>query len=293
MTGLRDRLAAVAETSVAAPPARPQQIADAIEYLASAAALASVAADPYWPKWRSPWWDMLALYELGLAEQIPKQIARAMVAALDAMPHTFPIRDDDWPPGANKRRDAECHCALGAIDQVLRGCGIDVDRALPWLAPWYARYQMADGGYNCDETAYLAAGAPPSSMVATVAVLEALVQRPPSEPADRAANLLIARELRHGSPTAYNAAERDAARAWGELTFPRFYFYDVLRGLAALVGWAVGHDRAIPLSAIAPVLEHLLAHAGDGVVRAGRVAWEGRRRLDQPPPCRAAAILGR
>jgi hypothetical protein len=273
---LRARLAAVPDVAVAESPAVQQHVADAVAYLASADAAEALRRDPYWPKWRSPWWDMLTLYELGCAERIPKCIAVAMVAALDAMPlHEFPIREDEWPPGVDRRRHTSCHCALGTMDQVLRACGVDVDRELPWIAGWYARYQMADGGYNCDESAYLAAGAPPSSMVATVPILEALAQRAPSELADRAAAMLIARELRLGSPTAHNAEERAAAQHWGELCFPRLYFYDVLRGIAALTRWATAHGRTLPLAAIAPVLEHLLAHAGDGIARVGRTAWAG------------------
>jgi hypothetical protein len=88
--------------------------------------------------------------------------------------------------------------------------------------------------------------------------------------------MLIARQLRHGSPTVHNAEERDAARAWSEPCLPRFYFYDVLRGATALVHWAIAHGRRIPLAAIAPVVEELVAHAGDGIVRVGRVAWAGK-----------------
>ena len=39
-------------------------IADSIHYLGSDAALESIAADTYWPKWSSPWWHMLLLHEL-------------------------------------------------------------------------------------------------------------------------------------------------------------------------------------------------------------------------------------
>lgn len=271
---LRARLAAVPEV----PPAAEleTQIDDAVAYLGSPEAVASLQIDPYWPKWASPWWQMLALHELGAAERIPKRTVRALVAALDAMPlHEFPFRQDDVPAHLDPRRHSFCHCALGTIDQLLDACGVDVDRELPFVRDWYTRYQMADGGYNCDETAYLVEDECPSSMVGTISVLEALLRRGPSETADRAAAMLIERELRHGSPTRHNADERAAATAWTELCFPRFYFYDVLRGARALTRWATLHGRALPLAAVTPVLEHLLAHAPDGIVRIGRVAWTG------------------
>jgi hypothetical protein len=49
----------------------------------------------------------------------------------------------------------------------------------------------------------------------------------------------------------------------------------VLRGLAALTLWAERRQRALPLPAIEPVLEHLLASFPDGVVRVGRFAQAG------------------
>ncbi|MFN0251066.1 MAG: hypothetical protein ACKV2T_29595 [Kofleriaceae bacterium] len=273
---LRARLAAVPIVDIAISPTTQRQIDAAVAYLASPEAIASLETDPYWPKWASPWWQMLGLYELGFTDRIAKRTVRALVTALDAMPlHTFPIRADEWPPDVDKRRHASCHCALGNVDQMLDACGVDVDRELPWIREWYSRYQMADGGYNCSEDAYLVADECPSSMVGTIAILESLVRRNPSDTADKAAAMLVARELRHGSPTKHNAKERESAKTWTELCFPRFYFYDVLRGARALVQWATKHGRALPLSAITPVLEHLLATAADGVVRVGRVGWDG------------------
>jgi hypothetical protein len=172
-----------------------------------------------------------------------------------------------------------CHCALGCIDQLLAACGVDVDRALPWIAPWYQRYQMADGGYNCDESAYLVSDECPSSMVGTIAPFEAMIRRGPSNTCDRAAGFLIGRELWHGSSTLHNEDERTAAKSWTELCFPRLYFYDVLRGASALLRWATAQSRTIPLRAIAPVAVDLVSRFPDGIVNIGRVAFEGKTTL--------------
>jgi len=274
---MRDRLAAIPEVELPLDDTTSALVERSAAYLASPEALATTARDPYWPKWDSPWWHMLALFELGVADRIPATVARAMVERLNAMPvHTFPLRAEDWPAGTDPRRDAQCHCAVGCIDQVLAACGLDVDRELPWFAPWFARYQMADGGYSCDETAYAAVGECPSSMVGTVPMLEALTRRAPSVAADRAAEMVLGRELRQGSATRHNADERESAKAWPRLTFPRFYFYDVLRGLAAVTRYAVAHRRSLPLAALAPVIDHLLASAPDGVLRVERRAWDGK-----------------
>jgi hypothetical protein len=274
---LRARLAAVPVVEIPLGEELERRIEATLAWLDSDDALRFVHDDPYWPKWYGPWWAMLALHELGQSDRIPQRIVGAMVDALNALPvHTFPIREEEWPPGVDRRRHSLCHCGLASIDQVLAACGVNVDRALPWVVPWFTRYQMPDGGYNCDEGAYLAAGECASSMVGTIAPFEAMVRRGPSAECDRAAAMLIGRRLVEGSSTRYNAAEREAARAWTEPCFPRFYFYDVLRGAAALVRWAVAHQRTLPRAAIQQAIEHLLDRAGTGVVRIGRVAWQDK-----------------
>jgi len=225
---------------------------------------------------------MLLLHELGLTERIPHRVVSAMVDSLAAMPlKIFPIHAEEWPPDADRRLASNCHCAIGCIDQLLAAKGVDVDHALPWFAPWYTRYQMADGGYNCDESAYLVTDECPSSMVGTVAPFEALLRRPPSDTCDRAAAFLIERQLVRGSSTRHNASERKSAESWGALCFPRFYFYDVLRGASALIHWASAHGRSLPERAIAPVIQGLVAQHPDGIVRLGRAAFEGKATFAQ------------
>src|SRR5205085_7692325 len=104
---------------------------------------ASLEADIYWPKWDSPWWHMLLLWELGEARRIPERSVRAMVAGLDRFPlKIFPIRPGEMPAGLEFGRHEQCHCALGSMYQVLTACGVDVDRELAWIGiEWFARYQ--------------------------------------------------------------------------------------------------------------------------------------------------------
>lgn len=261
------------------PEARPQQdleagITDSVGYLGSDAALRSLAADTYWPKWHSPWWHMLLLHELGEARRIPQRAVTAMVDGLNALPlKIFPIHPED-APGADLARDSSCHCALGCIYQVLSACGIDVDAALPWTRPWFPRYQMADGGLSCDAAAYRVKDECPSSMVGTIAPFEAMLIGPakPEQQAflERAAGFLIERRLMLGSSTVHNAEERGAQAGWLAPCFPRFYFYDVLRGLAALTRWAGQSGRTLPLRAVAGGVAHLVALSPDGVIRLGR-----------------------
>ncbi|WP_224241195.1 hypothetical protein [Hyalangium gracile] len=272
-------------------------IAYSVAFLGSDAALSSIELDPYWPKWNSPWWHMLLLHELGEARQIPVRTSAAMAARINRLLHLFPIHPSD-APGVDTQRDTACHCALGTMYPVLAACGVDVERELPWVRPWFVRYQMADGGLNCDSTAYRQTGECPSSMVGTVAPLEAMLLGGvwTGEQRDfvvRAGGFLIDRALIHGSRTVHNAEERGSAVAWRALTFPRFYYYDVLRGLAVLVRWAEATEQRLPEAAVATVVHALVERWPDGVVRVERQAHVGMTTIlpttDRLPSPRAMA----
>ncbi len=292
-----EKLAAVPSPTPPRTSEFERGIADSIAFLGSDAALRGIELDPYWPKWNSPWWHMLLLHELGEARQIPARASAAMAARIDRLLHLFPIHPSD-APGADTQRDCACHCALGTMYPVLAASGIDVERALPWVKPWFVRYQMADGGLNCDDTAYLQTGECPSSMVGTVAPLEAMLLGGAGASEQRAfvaraGGFLIDRALIHGSRTVHNAKERNSAAAWRALTFPRFYFYDVLRGLAVLVRWAEVTEQQLPQAAVATVVNALVERWPDGIVRVERQAQTGMTTIlptaDRSPSPRAAA----
>jgi hypothetical protein len=285
MSDLRDRLASIPHPTLERGREIESAIASSVAYLGSDAAQRSLDADIYWPKWNSPWWHMLLLHELGEARRIPERAVAKLVEGLGSLPvKIFPIRAHELPDGADPHRDVSCHCAVGSIHQVLAACGVDVDRAVPWIRPWLVRYQMADGGLNCDSDAYLATDECPSSMVAAVPVFEAMLERRDWTAeerlfVERAAGFLIDRELVRGSRSRHNAAESDAAPAWLQPCFPRFYLYDVLRGLSALMRWAQHGEGSLPLAAIRSAIEHLVTTFPDGVVQARRLAHAGTRTL--------------
>lgn len=291
------KLAAVPSPPPFRSPEVERGIADSVAFLGSEAALQGIELDPYWPKWNSSWWHMLLLHELGEARQIPARTSEAMAARINRLLHIFPIHPNE-APGVDLQRDSACHCALGTMYPVLAACGIDVERALPWVGPWFVRYQMADGGLNCDNTAYLQTHECPSSMVGTVSPLEAMLLGGAGtgehrEFITRAGNFLIERALIHGSRTVHNAEERTAAESWPKLAFPRFYAYDVLRGLAALVKWAEASEQPLPQAAAATVVNALIERWPDGVVRVERQAQAGMTTIlpteDRSPSPRAPA----
>ena len=252
-----------------------EAVDETVAYLASRAAVASIAADPYWPKWDSPWWRMMLLWELGLARLIPLPAVEALVAAIDThYLRLFPVREDELPPGCDPYRQVLCHCAAGTVMQVLCACGVDLDVRLPWMRPWLRQYQLPDGGLNCDEGAY--AKSLKSSMVSTLPPLEAALRcsRGPLSAddirfLDRGAAYLIAHRLvrrAHGDRGVIDPA-------WLEPCFPRFYHYDSLRGLSFLAEWADTLGRALPDEATSETASQFRRERAEfGGIRVGRRA---------------------
>ncbi|NLI75960.1 MAG: hypothetical protein GX442_05890 [Candidatus Riflebacteria bacterium] len=228
-------------------------VADSVAWLASPAVAASLARDAYWPKWHSPWWHIVLLWEMGLTDRIPRPALQALFDRVRAQYlDRFPFRVEDVPAGTDPLLGILCHCALGTLYQVFFCAGFDVDADWPWARPWLLRYQLPDGGLNCDEAAYLKA-APKSSIVSTLPCLEAVLHatpRPftPAERAflDRGAAYLIAHRLFRSA----SHPDRIIDESWKQLCFPRFYEYDVLRGLAFLKDWAARTGQALPTGAL-------------------------------------------
>ncbi|MDE2511973.1 MAG: hypothetical protein KGL74_12695, partial [Elusimicrobia bacterium] len=239
-------------------------IAASTAYLSSAAARESLARDPYYPKWNSPWWHMTLLFELDRADAIPPEAAEEMFAAVQShYLRFFPNPREPLPAGKDPHRDAPCHCALGNIYQALDACGLDLDGRAPWMRAWFLHYQLPDGGLNCFEEAYAKGTA--SSIQSTLPALEAVlrVRRPftPSEEAflDRGADYLIERRLvcRRSDGRVMNAE-------FLKVGFPRYYDYDVLRGLSFLAAWSRARRREVPREAVSGAMSALVARFPDG-----------------------------
>lgn len=258
------------------------EIQASIKYLRSRQAFESLAADPYWPKWNSPWWHMLLLHEMGETRRIPEACVAEHVKALNRLPvKIFPIREH-LPSGIDPFRDVPCHCQLGNVYQVLDAWGLDVDQELPWIRPWFLRCQMSDGGMNCDSGAYLVKDEVPSSMVGLISVFEAVLlhtRRPWTAQErtflEKGARFLINRKLMLGSRTKHNYEEHKDAGEWLQLCFPRFYFYDVLRGLNALTLWAEKTGSVLPPDSIETVVSILKNKSQEGVLKNERLCFEG------------------
>lgn len=232
-------------------------IAETKAYLSSPEALLSIERDPYWPKWNSPWWHMSLLYELGLAKEIPKAAVAKMVEVLKThyLP-VFPIRAEEVPEGTNPYRQIACLCAVGNMYQVLFHAGMDVDAELPWMRQWFLKYQLPDGGLNCDEAVYTKP-VPKSSIVSTMACLEAVffcrdreLTAEETTFLNRGASYLLKQKLFRRVSTG-----EVIDKNWLEIRFPRFYEYDFLRGYYFLAKWREHSGFAIPEDLVAEVKE--------------------------------------
>jgi hypothetical protein len=274
---LRRRTAALARAASLPVPARA--IWRAFEALSPETCRASLSEDPYWPKWDSPWWIAALLDEMGEGPRIPAETLAALAESVRGrwLP-TFPIREDEVPAGTDTHREVGCHCALGTLVRLLARGSLAPGKRLPWIRSWFAKTVLPDGGWNCDDAAYRKAGGG-ASFLSTVAVAEGLLALDPAEAPpetrswlDGAAGYLIARSFARS----LRRQGAVAAEAWYAPAFPRFYEYDVLRGLAFVLEHAERSGTPVPRDALFEPLARIESHVDEaGLVRAGRDALAG------------------
>ncbi len=229
-------------------------ISESIEFLASDAALESMKIDPYWPKWNSPWWHMTLLYEMGLAKRIPYRALQLLEDGLDGYLHFFPATEAEIPEGRDPIADIVCQCALGTAHRILLAADVPIDQKQPWIRDWFTRYQLSDGGYNCDEAAYAKPNGK-SSMVSTLHIMESLLAHfddlTDQEIAclDRTAEYFLDRKLFRSLSKANQIIDPN----WIMLTFPRFYEIDILRTFQCVLDWSLLRNKPVRFSQIEEV----------------------------------------
>jgi len=205
---------------------------DTLSYLRSEEAMRDLSRDPYWPKWTTPWWHMMALHETGLSHRIPRHLVSAMAERIVShYLHHFPLLESEIPEGADPYRHILCHCAMGTMVRLLREEDVWLPGGSKWLLEWIERYQMEDGGFNCDEGAYTRPR-PVSSIESTLPMMEMLLSLfrldglPVFESLARGFEYTMAHRLARSSRDG-----RLLNEGWLSPVFPRFYKYDILRGL--------------------------------------------------------------
>ena len=220
------------------------QLKEISEDLASKKSLESIKKDPYWPKWDSPWWKMVLLMEMGKIDRIPAKTASCLMESINSKHlHYFPLVEEELPEGCDPYRDIICHCALGTITKLFILMEFDIKKDMDWVLPWFEKYQLPDGGYNCEESVYTSEK-PRSSFLSTLPILEALLEYGESEKGEltpvqleilkKGADYFLKRKLFRS----LSKGMKIISQSWLEPTFPRFYNYDILRGLTFLTRWA-------------------------------------------------------
>lgn len=255
------------------------ELKHSIDYLSSPEALASIQRDPYWPKWDTPWWHMVLLHELGETDKIPQVAIDKMTSTVqNHYLKTFPLTVEEIPPGVDPRRQIPCHCALGGIYQVLFARDPQLDQKLPWIRPWFLKYQMPDGGLNCDESAYTKTPSK-SSIVSTLPCLEAIFFCRNGELKEKEIDFIskgvqyllrqkLYRKISNGEVIDSN---------WLEIRFPRFYEYDFFRGYYFLARWSQYSGFKIPTEIKEEVHALVLKQIHNGQVILNRYHLVDRR----------------
>lgn len=227
-------------------------------------------------KWDGAWWHMAALYEIGEVRRIPETaILQAKRVLQTRVWPVFVIKASDAPV---RKEDQDrwdcCHCELAVFYQILSAYGCDLDTDMPWIREWLLKHQLPDGGLNCDPEAYLHSRK--SSVVSTLPPLEAILRytdRPFTEQEkeflDEGARYLIEHRL-VCSKSSGNVINKE----WLKPCFPRFFEYDLLRGLSFLTEWSRKRGKPLPDGFAEEALARLAPYLDGTKVRIGRQVWD-------------------
>ena len=223
-------------------------------------------------KWNGPWWHMAALYEMGESGRIPElAVARALKLLKDGAWPRFVVDPADAPQTDSDRAKMDCcHCELGVFYTMLASCGCDVDAELPWIREWFLRHQLPDGGLNCSPAAYRGSGK--SSIVSTLPPLEAILFFTNRSYTDAERRFLDegARYLIEHRLVCSKKDGRIINGTWLKPLFPRFFEYDILRGMYFLVEWSGRTGRPLPVEVINDGLDRLRNYISPSGVVIGR-----------------------
>lgn len=247
-------------------------IQKSVQFLESASNMELDRCEHSREKWDGTWWHMAVLYEMGEVKQIPESaIARAKYLLQAQTWPIFVIYPEDHPISESDKRKMDCcHCELAIYYMILMAYGCDVDKEIPWIRKWFLQHQQSDGGLNCDPEAYIHSNK--SSIVSTLPPLEAILwytNRDFTEQEaiflDEGARYLIEHRLVCSKQTGHII---DAE--WLKPCFPRFFEYDILRGMSFLAEWSRRRDKPLPIDLLQEGVQLLDSYIEAGTLRIGR-----------------------
>jgi hypothetical protein len=257
-----------------------EAITDAVGRLSLDTQLSAVGGGRSRRKWSGPWWQMAMFCEMKTPERIPDSTAAKALALLKQSTWTrFVIAEGDKPRSDEDRAKMGCcHCELAVFFMILFARGYDMDAETPWIRQWFLTHQLPDGGLNCSAKAYSNSGK--SSVVSTLPPLEALLRFTRREFTDREKAFLDegARYLIEHRLCRVKGSDEIINRDWLKPIFPRFFEYDVLRGMSYLVDWAERRQQPMPVEILQEGLCLLEESIDDQQVRIGAQVFGERGR---------------
>lgn len=251
-------------------------IEDSIKFLESYSDLPIEQSGNSRRKWDGLWWHMAALYEMGEVKQIPESAIAKAKYILEAQ--TWPIfikSAEDQPTTEidNMKMDC-CHCELAVYYMILMDYGCDLDKELPWIREWFLKHQLSDGGLNCDPDAYTHSNK--SSIISTLPPLEAILwytNRDFTEEEafflDQGAVYLIEHRLVCSKETG-DIIDKE----WLKPCFPRFFEYDILRGMSFLAEWSRRRNKPLPTDLLLKGIQRLDSHVEATGIKIGRQVFD-------------------
>ncbi|MBD7971049.1 prenyltransferase/squalene oxidase repeat-containing protein [Paenibacillus gallinarum] len=227
-------------------------------------------------KWDGAWWHMAALYEMGEVKRIPHSaIERAKKLLKNQVWRTFIITPEDHPTSDSDKMKMDCcHCELAVYYMILMGYGCDLDKELPWIREWLLEHQLPDGGLNCDPEAYTHSRK--SSIVSTLPPLEAILWHTNREFTEQEAHFLD-EGARYLIEHRLVCSKQDGSvidMEWLKPCFPRFFEYDILRGMSFLAEWSRRRNKPLPVELFSEGLERLNTSKAEKGLRIGRQVFD-------------------
>jgi len=251
-------------------------IEESIRFLESTSQWVTAHGEHTRQKWDGAWWHMSVLYEMGEVSQIPESvIAKAKHLLETQVWQTFVISIDDQPTTENDKMKMDCcHCELAVFYKILMAYGYDLDRELPWIREWFLKHQLPDGGLNCEPEAYMRSRK--SSIVSTLPPLEAILWHTDREYTEQEAAFLDegARYLIEHRLVCSKQTGDVIDTEWLKPCFPRFFEYDILRGMSFLAEWSRRRNKVLPVGLLVEGLERLNSSMTAEGLRIGRQVFD-------------------
>ncbi len=204
------------------------------------------AEDCYWPKWRATVWPLILLAELGVPRDHPSTRSGS-----EYFLRMMESQDRSWPPHEYPEGDPTGYrllwepCVTGNMARTLVEFGYGEDPRVGGMFEWLVKYQLPDGGWNCEIGAW-GDKVCHSSFMSTIEPLWAFSSLEPSrwpkggkEAVAKGCEFLLMHRLYKSDHHEFRVTNEE----WTKLHFPVFYYYDILHSLRVLAALGYAEDE--------------------------------------------------